>query len=399
MKRKKLSTYIEEMFIMTEIVESEKTSEEAFAYTPGLKVKRSMIVSKERRLPLKGETLVQIGDSVSYETIVARTDVPGDPELIKATAILGVDADEIEAFITKKVGDKVTKGEILGRYKMFFGLINREVSSTIDGEIEAMSKYTGQMIIRPEPIPVEINAYIPGEIIEIIPDEGVVVETQAAFIQGIFGLGGEAHGELKVVVESPDEELTAEKFSESDAGRVLVGGSIITKDAVRKAIEIGVSGLVAGGMNYIDITDLLGEAIGVAITGHEELGTSLIITEGFGKMTMSNATFHLLKSFEGEIVAINGATQIRAGVLRPEIIIPHEEIVETKSDELSGGMTSGTLVRIIREPHFGAIGAVVSLPVELQHVESGSKVRVLIVELDDGSQVTIPRANVEIIEE
>jgi hypothetical protein len=116
-------------------------------------------------------------------------------------------------------------------------------------------------------------------------------------------------------------------------------------------------------------------------------------------MIMSNATFNLLKSFEGEIVAINGATQIRAGVLRPEIIIPHEEIFDTKSDELSGGMTSGTLVRIIREPHFGAIGEVVSLPVELQRVESGSKVRVLIVELDDGSQVTIPRANVEIIEE
>ena len=153
MKRKKLSNYIEEMILMTEIVENEKTSEEAFAYTPGLKVKRSMIVGKERRLPLKGEILVQIGDSVSYETIVARTDVPGDPELIKATAILGVDADEIEAFITKKVGDKVTKGEILGRYKMFFGLINREVSSPIDGEIESMSKFTGQIIVRPKPIP------------------------------------------------------------------------------------------------------------------------------------------------------------------------------------------------------------------------------------------------------
>jgi hypothetical protein len=384
---------------MTEIIENEKSSEEAFAYTPGLKVKRTMVVRKERRLPLKGETLVNVGDRVSYDSIVARTDVPGDPELIKVTTILGIDTDEIEDFVTKKVGDRVTKGELLGQYKMFFGLINRQVSSPIEGEIESISKFTGQIIVRPEPIPVEINAYIPGEIMEIIPDEGVIVETQAAFIQGILGLGGEAHGKLKVVVTSPDEELTADRISEEDKGHVLIGGSIITKDAVSKALELGVSGLVAGGMNYIDITDILGEAIGVAITGHEELSTTLIITEGFGKMTMSNATFNLLKSFEGQIAAINGATQIRAGVLRPEIIIPHEETVETKSEELSGGMTSGTLVRIIREPHFGAIGAVVSLPVELQRVESGSKVRVLIVELDDGSQVTIPRANVEIIEE
>jgi hypothetical protein len=384
---------------MVEVFENEKTSEEAFAYTPGLKVKRSMVVRKERRLPLKGEILTKIGDIVSYDTIVARTDVPGDPELIKATTILGVDEDEIEDFLTKKVGDKVTKGEILGQYKMFFGLINREVVSPIDGEIESMSKLTGQVIVRPDPIPVEVNAYIPGEIIDIIPGEGVVVETHAAFIQGILGLGGEAHGELRVVVNSPEEELTAEKIKDDNAGCVLIGGSIITKEAVVKAIELGVSGLVAGGMNYIDITDLLGEAIGVAITGHEEIGTTLIITEGFGKMTMSNATFNLLKSFEGHIASINGATQIRAGVLRPEIIIPHEKRVVKSSDELSGGMTSGTLVRIIREPYFGAIGAVVSLPVELHRVESGSMVRVLVVELEDSSQVTIPRANVEIIEE
>lgn len=157
--------------------------------------------------------------------------------------------------------------------------------------------------------------------------------------------------------------------------------------------------MVAGGMNYTDVTEIMGEAIGVAITGHEEIGTTLIITEGFGKMNMSTRTFDLLKSFEGYVAAINGATQIRAGVLRPEIIIPHEEKEELEKESLSAGMTAGTPVRIIREPNFGAIGEVVNLPVELQRVESGSKVRVLVVRLDDGTEVTIPRANVEIIEE
>jgi hypothetical protein len=56
-------------------------------------------------------------------------------------------------------------------------------------------------------------------------------------------------------------------------------------------------------------------------------------------------------------------------------------------------------VRIIRQPYFGAIGLVKFLPVELQQVESESYVRVLDVELDDGTVVTVPRANVEIIEE
>lgn len=384
--------------MMIENNDSENNTE-AFAYTPGLKVKRLMTVSKERRLPLLGDILVEEGARVSYDTIVAKTEVPGDPRLVKVSAILGIDHNEVRDFLYKKEGDKLQKGEVFGNYKAFFGLINREVTSPLDGEIESISKLTGQVIIRPEPVPVEVNAYIPGKVVRIMPREGVVVATQAAFIQGILGLGGEAHGEIRIVVDFPKEELTADKVSEDDKGRILIGGSLITIGAFKRAVEVGVSGLVAGGMNYTDVTEIMGEAIGVAITGHEEIGITLIITEGFGKMNMSARTFDLLKSFEGYVASINGATQIRAGVLRPEIIIPHEGTEALKKEELSAGMVPGTSVRIIREPNFGAIGEVVSLPVELQRVESGSKVRVLVVRLDDGTEVTIPRANVEIIEE
>jgi len=105
--------------------------------------------------------------------------------------------------------------------------------------------------------------------------------------------------------------------------------------------------------------------------------------------------------FEGSFVSMNGATQIRAGVIRPEIIIPHEKLegVKETGDVLDSGMVPGTLVRIIREPHFGSIGTVSSLPVQLQEVKTGSSVRVLEVELEDGRKVVVPRANVEIIEE
>jgi hypothetical protein len=72
---------------------------------------------------------------------------------------------------------------------------------------------------------------------------------------------------------------------------------------------------------------------------------------------------------------------------------------DSSDDELAAGMVADTPVRIIRQPYFGAIGKVVTLPVELQQLESESHVRVLTVELEDGKIVTVPRANVEIIEE
>jgi len=54
---------------------------------------------------------------------------------------------------------------------------------------------------------------------------------------------------------------------------------------------------------------------------------------------------------------------------------------------------------VIREPYFGRIGRVTALPPELQKLETEAMVRVLEVEFDDGTRATIPRANVELIEE
>jgi hypothetical protein len=104
---------------------------------------------------------------------------------------------------------------------------------------------------------------------------------------------------------------------------------------------------------------------------------------------------------EGRMASINGATQIRAGVLRPELIIPYDDpnVVEDFSEEVSDGMRKGSVLRVIREPYFGEITRVTDLPVELQKVETGSLVRVVELQLSDGRIVIVPRANVEIIEE
>lgn len=377
-----------------------KSSEQAHAYTPGLKVKRNMIVSKERRLPVPGKVLVKEGEKIDHTEIVAEAFVRGDPYLLKVTTLLSCDPREIWSYVIKKEGDHVKKEDVVAQYIGFFGLIKKFVRSPIDGTVESVSDSTGQVIVRGDPIPVNVNAYIPGKVAKVKPREGVIIDTPAAFIQGIFGICGETYGKLKIKVDSPDEVLTAEMVSPEDKGCVLVGGSQVTLEALKKGVEVGVSGIVAGGVRHLELKEFLGRDLGVAITGEEELGLTLIITEGFGKMAMSHRTFNLLREFDGYLVHINGTTQIRAGVMRPEIIIPHEISYEEKSmDELSAGMIPGTPVRIIREPYFGGIGKVVSLPVELQQVETESMVRVVEVELEDGRRVIVPRANVEIIEE
>ncbi len=377
----------------------DKESGEAHAYTPGLKVKRAMTIDKLRRLPIPGEVLHKVGDKVNYDTKVARTEISGEPEIVKVAMVLGVEAEDMTRYMLKKAGDKVKEGENIAFYTALFGLIKKSVPSPKDGVIESVSEVTGQVIVRGAPIPVEVDAYLPGKIVGVIPREGAVVQTHGAFIQGIFGIGGETHGEIKVVVSGNGEEITPDKIGPDCKGKILIGGSLVTLEAMKKAAQVGVSAVVVGGVRHQDLTTFTGQEIGVAITGQEEVGITLIITEGFGKMNMSATTFNLLKSFEGYLACVNGATQIRAGVLRPEIIIPHEEKGEEKGETFAMGMVPGTPVRIIRQPYFGAIGVVDHLPVELQAMESESMVRVLTVKLSDGTTATVPRANVEIIEE
>ncbi len=382
------------------IDEENDTPQEAHAYTPGLKVKLFSRVKKTRRLPIFGEVFVKVGDVVDYELIVARTEISGELEILKVATLLGVEPEDLLRYMSKKVGDHVEKGELIAHYNAFFGLIKKQVDSPMSGTIESISEITGQIIIRGSPIPVDVDAYIPGKVVEVLPKEGAVIETNAAFIQGIFGIGGEDHGRIRIAVESSDDILTVDVINPEDKGAILVGGSLVTLDAIEKCVEVGVSCIVVGGIRHDDLTSFTNEEIGVAITGQEDLGITLIVTEGFGKMRMAQATFDLLKNFDGFNASVNGETQIRAGVLRPEIIIPHDEVAEESAgEELSSGMVPGTPVRIIRQPYFGAIGEVVRLPVELHQVESESYVRVLDVKLNDDTIVTVPRANVEIIEE
>lgn len=374
-------------------------ADEAHAYTPGLKVKKATTVEKMRRLPLLGEVFPTVGDEVNYDHIVAKTEISGDPQIIKLSMQLGLEPEDCPKFFTKQIGDLVQKGETVAFYKALFGLIKKEIKTPVTGTIESYSDVTGQMILRGAPIPVEVDAYIPGKVIEVMPREGAIIQTNAAFIQGIFGIGGEVHGDIHVIVKSNDQTLDATMITADHNDKVLICGNMVTLDALKKAVEVGVAAIVSGGVRHDDLTTFTGEEIGVAITGQEEVGLTLIITEGFGRMNMSDRTFNLLKEFEGYRASVNGTTQIRAGVLRPEIIVPHDLQEEEVGEGMLKGMVPGTPIRIIRQPYFGAIGVVHSLPVELQRLESESAVRVVNITLEGDKVVTVPRANVEIIEE
>ncbi len=372
------------------------------AYSAGLTVTDSIILKKERILPLKGKVLVKKGDKVQAETVVAETLLPGKVVPFNLANKLGVTPAQLVNFIKIEPGQLITKNTVLAETKGLFGLgiFKNEVRSPVEGEVENISSVTGQILLREPRIPVQVKAFIDGIVTGVIEDEGVIIENKSAYIQGIFGIGGETIGEIKVLAKSPSEEITPNQIDASCQGKIIVSGSFISFETIEAARKNGVKAIITGGIDDRDIKKLLGHDIGVAITGHENIGLTIVCTEGFGKIDMAKKTFELLKKFEGHKTSIHGRTQIRAGVIRPEIIIPqvfdaNELVVKEAAMPV---LEPGTLIRVIRQPNFGKIAKVISLPEELTKVESETLVRVLEAQFEDGSKMILPRANVEVIE-
>ena len=194
------------------------------AYTPGLKVTPEALLRLDRRLPLAGTVNAKIGEKVSWDQIVAHTELPGKVDMVNLASKLGLAAAELPRLLLKKEGDSIKKGEVLGYSKGFFGFFKAPYHSPVTGTLESISKATGQVILRGRPRPIEIKAYVDGVVEEVEEGQGVTIKTFGSLIQGIFGLGGETSGELVLATENPNAELPLTALKAEYKNKVVVIG-------------------------------------------------------------------------------------------------------------------------------------------------------------------------------
>jgi hypothetical protein len=369
------------------------------AYTPGLLVTSSAVISRLRRLPINGEVMVKVGDNVDAEDVIAQALLPGPVNVVRVAEKLALNQNEIMQFMKVKEGDAIQKGDVIAETKGFMGFFGSKIDSPFEGTIEYISRTSGMVGIREPATPLNLKAYISGKITKVIDNEGVVIETGGAMVQGIFGVGGERRGRIKTISASADAMPDDDAINEQCCGAILNAGASVNINHIRKAVQVGAIGIIAGAINDAVLRAYLGYDIGVAITGQEDIPLTLILTEGFGNLDMASRTFDLLKKFDGEYASINGATQIRAGVIRPEIIIPHTITDDITVKTADAELIIGTRVRVIREPHFGRFANIIELPAELHVIPTGAKVRVAKVKFNNDDEDIIPRANLEIYAE
>ncbi|MCB0352932.1 MAG: hypothetical protein KDD64_05380 [Bdellovibrionales bacterium] len=374
------------------------------ALTPALETSFSSSVERLRELPVPGEVLVKPGDKVSADTIVARASLQGELYILRLPERMGLEAFEVMAGIKVSEGDVVQEGDILCQHAGLFGLLKTVSRSPAEGTIEFIAERTGHLGLRLAAKELTLEAFFDGVVAEVHEGKGLTLKTQGALIQGIFGVGGEARGELCALSVKRDELIQASALPNDIEGKIVYGGSAPDSEVLKAAAEKGAKGFICGSIDDRVLAHYLGYDLGIALTGDEEVPMTVIITEGFGRLAFSERAEAVLSRLSGQTASITGKTQVRAGAVRPEIIIPHEFAEKASEDHQEklttrGGLEVGASIRIIRVPYFGKKATVLDLPHAEAVIETGAKTRILTARLEDGTEVTVPRANVELLAE
>jgi len=368
------------------------------SYTPGLIVEQSTEIQKLRELPIPGRALVKVGDRVTADQTVLVTQLPGELVIVRVAEKLGCTVEQALKSLRVKEGQIVRHKDLLCELRTLFGLLNEQVTSPAEGTIEYILPSTAHIGIRLAPKALEVKSYIAGTISSVEEGKRLTVTTTGTLVQGIFGVGGERLGTLLPLGVSPETTVTRDDLTKLQLkGKVLAGGSSVSVDALRFAAEQGATGIITGSITSAALREILGRDLGVSMTGDEDLPYSLIITEGFGQLPMSKRTLDVLRSVEGKLASINGATQVRAGAMRPELIVSDHHATSLHQSAPTADLKVGSDVRCIRAPYFGQRATITALPVEPREVDSGATVRVAELRLSDGTIHAVPRANIELV--
>jgi hypothetical protein len=350
-------------------------------YPPETRVSPLTTIRRERMLKLPGEVVVHVGQRVEPWDIVAQMAEPGRYHIVEIARDLRVQGSNIRPYLLKQEEDDVRAGEPIA---VRSGLFRRAVRSPVSGILVAVG--AGRVLIEADTAVVELRAGVRGRVAAVRRHRGVVIETIGAVVQGVWGNGRDGHGVLKTLADSPQSVLTRESIEIGFQGAVIVAGQGMTLEALELAQEMQVRGIIVGSLE----PGLLSAA--------NATGFPIIVTEGWGAIPMSPVIFDVLKANDGREVSLRGRFEGGWTQVRPEVIVPLLVSGPPSEDAIADRpLEEGATVRILRQPHMGAMGTVVSLPASPRKLASGVALQGAEVELAAGERVFVPFANLELI--
>jgi hypothetical protein len=264
------------------------------------------------------------------------------------------------------VGERVEYGETVAGNPLMphVPIYTKKITSPCAGTIAKIDYDKGKICIQKDLQKVDMKAQYWGIINKIVPHHGVEIEFNGYIIEGAFGTGDIAWGKLVRNIEDTKEDI-------------MLFDYLYSKD-ITKIARYQPAGIIAGSVDYEGI-ELL-----------EKLRITAIILEGYGRLQVNKNNKDLLEQSMGRNIILKAATQVRAGVIRPEIVIPSDK-------EFYKSKKAKEKVRIIWGQYYGKKG-VMKGPPHYGETSSGIKTWLCDILCDDGKVITIPFSNLQSIE-
>jgi len=323
-------------------------------------------------------------------TVFIRVPLPAGPKepIWYRAEELGMSKLAFAAGITVKQGTVVDRGRVLITH------LKPPLVAPAVGKIREISNMEGYMILVPLYQPTELLAHLDGVVKEISETGALVIESYGYRFQGVMGFGSERVGQLRPLL-AEERDLDVNDIPDDLKGCVVLARGGVTLAALRQLEQLEISGLVVGSLDQEILHQFSHEEPLMIMGQRMELAFTLIMMQGFGS-PMPESAYQAMAEHEGMLVAIDGSTQLRAGVIRPEILIPLAEDIpaDTKATAHTAlNLQVNDQVILIREPHFGAIGRVAAISAELQATAAQTKASLALIQLDQGECLQVPVQN------
>jgi hypothetical protein len=353
-------------------------------YLPSItKVKTLTTIRRERILPQPGEVVVRPNQEVSPVQVVARASTETGFQILRASQMLGVAPEELPNYLLVEEGSAVQRGMPIMRGKAnLFGRARR-YSSPVDGVLFQVRN--GHLILQHTPELVELRAMMHSRVASVIPNRGVILETNGSLIQAMWDSGKEGYGKLKVVAQTPDEILKSDGIGSDFHGTIVVVGRIENRELLQRVEDNGARGIITGSMP----SDLCRAA--------RSLSYPVFLTDGIGYQPMAEPIFQLLQQSENrELTLFKRVPGTRGS--RPEIIIPLPMAQVSEQSSTPGATVEiGQRVRVLRYGTGSPMGTVVALYSHPRLTAIGTRAPGADVKLQNGEVVFVPYTNLDLI--
>lgn len=345
-----------------------------------LRIRSGQQIYRSIQLPMRGKVLVRTGQRVEVGDVIAEYVLPERFMVYDLINGLKLNPDTVDTHVERLVGEHVEAGDVIAQKS---GLFARIFRAPQEGEV--VSIRNGKVTLALGEKKYSCSTNFPGTVVELIPERGAVIGGLGTVLQGVWGNGQSSQGDMVYLGSSDEHPFDRNAIDASLQGKILALGACGTDDLLDELVEKGAAGLIVSSL----VPSLQPRAQGLEIP--------LMSLAGFGDIQMDQYSEEMIFAMMGRQVFLNAYVQDLYAGLKPEVILPTEEVVTEGLFEEENRLRVGTKVRLIGKPYTGSVGVIIELPVDDERFASGLCLKAAVVQRLDDQIIRIPLNNLEII--